>query len=58
MDRYAVDSGSTSAGVFIRSSMAGIRARPRVKAEAHAIRNGGRSPRVAKQFIELLKAEV
>lgn len=29
-----------------------------IKAEAHAIRNGGRSPRVAKQFIELLKAEV
>ena len=23
-----------------------------IKAEAHAIRNGGRSPRVAKQFIE------
>ena len=29
-----------------------------IKAEAHTIRNGGRSPRVAKQFIELLKAEV
>ena len=30
-----------------------------IKAEAHAIRNGGRSPCVAKQFIELLlKAEV
>lgn len=29
-----------------------------IKAEAHAIRNGGRSPRVAKQFIELLKAGV
>lgn len=28
------------------------------KAEAHAIRAGGRSPRTAKQFIELLKAEV
>lgn len=26
------------------------------KAEAHAIRSGGRSPRVAKQFIELQKA--
>lgn len=26
-----------------------------VRAEAHAIRNGGRSPRTAKQFIELLK---
>jgi predicted AAA+ superfamily ATPase len=25
------------------------------KAEAHAIRRSGRSPRVAKQFIELLK---
>ncbi|MDD3428687.1 MAG: ATP-binding protein [Oscillospiraceae bacterium] len=29
-----------------------------IKAEAHAIRNGGRSPRVAKQFVELLKAGV
>ena len=29
-----------------------------IKAEAHAIRNGGRSPRVAKQFIEQLKAEI
>lgn len=29
-----------------------------VKAEAHAIRNGGRSPRCAKQFIEMLKAGV
>lgn len=29
-----------------------------IKAEAHAIRNGGRSPRVAKQFIEQLKAQV
>ena len=29
-----------------------------VKAEAHAIRNGGRSPRVAKQFVELLKQGV
>ena len=28
-----------------------------LKAEAHAIRNGGRSPRAAKQFIEQLKAE-
>ena len=27
-----------------------------VRAEAHAIRHGGRSPRVAKQFIEGLKA--
>ncbi|MEG2930394.1 MAG: ATP-binding protein [Ruthenibacterium sp.] len=27
------------------------------KAEAHAIRSGGRSPRVAKQFIEQLKSE-
>lgn len=27
-----------------------------IRAEAHAIRNGGRSPRVAKQFIEQLKA--
>ncbi len=26
-----------------------------VKAEAHAIRNGGRSPRTAKQFVEMLK---
>lgn len=29
-----------------------------VRAEAHAIRNGGRSPRVAKQFVELLAAGV
>lgn len=29
-----------------------------VRAEAHAIRNGGRSPRVARQFIELLKSGV
>ena len=29
-----------------------------VRAEAHAIRNGGRSPRVAKQFIELTKSGV
>lgn len=29
-----------------------------IKAEAHALRNGGRSPRTAKQFIELLKAKV
>lgn len=29
-----------------------------IRAEAHAIRNGGRSPRVAKQFIELIKAGV
>lgn len=29
-----------------------------VKAEAHAIRNGGRSPRAAKQFIELLEQGV
>ena len=29
-----------------------------VKAEAFAIRAGGRSPRVAKQFIELCKAGV
>lgn len=28
------------------------------RAEAHALRSGGRSPRTAKQFIELLKAEV
>jgi len=28
-----------------------------VRAEAHAIRHGGRSPRVAKQFIESLKAQ-
>ena len=28
-----------------------------IQAEAHAIRNGGRSPRVAKQFIEQLKAK-
>ena len=28
-----------------------------VRAEAHAIRHGGRSPRVAKQFIEGLKAQ-
>ncbi len=28
-----------------------------IKAEAHAIRSGGRSPRVAKQFIEQLKAQ-
>ena len=38
MDRYAVDSGSTSAGVFIRSSMAGIRARPRAVNAAHSTR--------------------
>jgi DNA-binding transcriptional MocR family regulator len=29
-----------------------------VRAEAHAIRNGGRSPRVAKQFIELTKSGI
>jgi predicted AAA+ superfamily ATPase len=29
-----------------------------IRAEAHAIRNGGRSPRVAKQFIELTKSGV
>lgn len=29
-----------------------------VKAEAHAIRNGGRSPRCAKQFVEMIKAGV
>lgn len=29
-----------------------------VRAEAHAIRNGGRTPRVAKQFVELLAAGV
>lgn len=29
-----------------------------VKAEAHAIRNGGRSPRTAKQFVEMIKAGV
>ena len=29
-----------------------------IRAEAHAIRNGGRSPRVARQFIELTKAGV
>ena len=29
-----------------------------IRAEAHAIRNGGRSPRVAKQFIELPKAGI
>ena len=29
-----------------------------IKAEAHAIRNNGRSPRVAKQFIELLKSGI
>lgn len=29
-----------------------------VQAEAHAIRNGGRSPRVARQFVELLKAGI
>lgn len=28
------------------------------KAEAFAIRNGGRSPRVAKQFVELVKAKI
>lgn len=28
-----------------------------IRAEAHAIRNGGRSPRVAKQFVEQLAAE-
>ena len=28
-----------------------------VRAEAHAIHHGGRSPRVAKQFIEGLKAQ-
>ena len=28
------------------------------RAEAHAIRNGGRSPRTAKQFVELLKAGI
>ena len=28
------------------------------KAEAHAIRRNGRSPRTAKQFIELLKAGI
>lgn len=28
------------------------------RAEAYAIRNGGRTPRAAKQFVELLKAEV
>ena len=27
------------------------------RAEAHAIRHGGRSPRVAKQFIQSLKAQ-
>ncbi|MGN1098335.1 MAG: DUF815 domain-containing protein [Clostridia bacterium] len=29
-----------------------------IKAEAHAIRSGGRSPRVAKQFVEMLKAGI
>ena len=29
-----------------------------IRAEAHAIRNGGRSPRTAKQFIELTKAGI
>lgn len=29
-----------------------------IRAEAHAIRNGGRSPRVARQFIELTKSGV
>ena len=29
-----------------------------IRAEAHATRNGGRSPRVAKQFIELTKAGI
>ena len=29
-----------------------------IQAEAHAIRNGGRSPRAAKQFIELTKSGV
>ncbi|MCI8513666.1 MAG: ATP-binding protein [Lachnospiraceae bacterium] len=29
-----------------------------IRAEAHALRNGGRSPRTARQFIELLKAGV
>ena len=28
------------------------------RAEAHAIRNGGRSPRVARQFVELLKSGI
>lgn len=28
-----------------------------IKAEAHALRNGGRSPRVAKQFVEQMKAK-
>ena len=29
-----------------------------IRAEAHATRNGGRSPRVAKQFIELTKSGI
>ena len=29
-----------------------------VRAEAHAIRNGGRNPRTAKQFVDLLQAGV
>lgn len=29
-----------------------------IKAEAHAIRNGGRSPRTAKQFVEMMKSGV
>ncbi|MCI8496941.1 MAG: ATP-binding protein [Clostridiales bacterium] len=29
-----------------------------IRAEAHAIRNGGRSPRVARQFVELLKSDI